>query len=68
MDYGRRSSSARGTITWRYKALWVLGLFAGVAAASGGSGWRRRQQRLQLAGHAARVEAERVLASRTSAS
>ena len=26
------------TITWRYRALWVLGLFAGVTGASGGGG------------------------------
>jgi hypothetical protein len=25
-------------ITWRYRALWVLGLFAGVTGSSGGGG------------------------------
>lgn len=37
MDYGaiiKRSWH----ITWRYKALWVLGIFAGVSGCSGGSG------------------------------
>ena len=29
-------------ITWRYKALWVLGIFAGVSGCQGEQRWQRR--------------------------
>lgn len=39
MDYGRILKRAWG-VTWRYRVLWIFGLFAGgVGASSGGSGY-----------------------------